>query len=88
MQVAMIPIGDKGIHIDSLKMNLNAYTAPGFLGFIMTLVNIIAVLTWFREFEIDIYEGKRPPEVQTGSCLLLVYYLKNPTRCLTCDSGL
>ena len=67
MQVATIPIGDNGIHIDSLKMNLNIYTAPGFLGFVTAIINIVALGIWFREFEIDIYEGKKPVEIANGT---------------------
>jgi len=66
MQVATIPIGDKGLHIGSLKMNLNIYTAPGFLGFVTAVINIIALAIWFRKFEIDIYEGKKPAEIANG----------------------
>ena len=67
MQVAAIPIGDKGLHIGSLKMNLNIYTAPGFLGFVTAVINIIALAIWFRKFEIDIYEGKKPAEIANGT---------------------
>ena len=66
MQVAAIPIGSKGIHIRSLKMTLDVFTAPGFLGFVMALVNFLAIIIWFKEFDIDIYEGKKPVNIDKG----------------------
>ena len=71
MQVAAIPIGKKGIYIESLKMNLNVYTAPGFLGFITAVINFIALIIWFREFNIDIYEGHKPNEINDSMYLML-----------------
>ena len=71
MQVAAIPIGNKGIYIASLKMNLNVYTAPGFLGFITAVINFIALVIWFREFTIDIYEGHKPDEINDSTYSIL-----------------
>ena len=71
MQVATIPIGDKGIYIKSLDMTLNAYTAPGFLGFVTAVINFIAIVIWFREFTVDIYEGHKPREISDSTYLTI-----------------
>ena len=56
MQAACMPFGDEGIYVKSLKMHLNIYTAPGYLGIIMALLNLAAVIFFFRERKV--YGGK------------------------------
>ena len=67
MQIAAIPIGNKGFHIKSLKLTLDVYTAPGILGFFMALFNFVAIIIWFRETNVDIYEGQKPSAVDKGT---------------------
>ena len=58
MQAACEPLGDKGSFVKSLKLYLNIYTAPGYLGMIMALINIVAVIFFYRERTVDIYAGQ------------------------------
>ena len=59
MQVAVVPIGGDGIHFDSMKLTLDIYTAPGFLGVIMGIINFVVLIFFFKEVKVDIYEGQK-----------------------------
>ena len=75
VQAAMVPLGDKGFYFAPMKLTLNVYTAAGFFGVFMALVNFGAIVIWFREFKVDIYAGQKKIDVDTGEIFLLYFIL-------------
>lgn len=69
MQIALYPFGEGGFYFAPLDLRLNIYTAPGFLGLIMAIVNMVAVCVWFKETEVDIYDGQKDYKVDIGELL-------------------
>ena len=66
LQAAVVPLGNKGLYYAPLKLTLDVYTAPGFLGFLMAIVNFVAVIVWFKEIKVDIYAGQKNINVNLG----------------------
>eukprot|EP00112_Aurelia_sp_Birch-Aquarium-sp1_P006827 Seg1746.5 transcript_id=Seg1746.5/GoldUCD/mRNA.D3Y31 product="Major facilitator superfamily domain-containing protein 8" protein_id=Seg1746.5/GoldUCD/D3Y31 len=63
IQAAMVPLGNKGFSFAPMKLTLNVYTAAGFVGVLMALINFGAIVIWFREIKVDIYAGQKKIEV-------------------------
>ena len=79
VQAAMVPLGSKGFYFAPMKLTLNVHTAAGFFGVLMALVNFAAVVIWFSESKIDIYDGQQKVDVDTGEetfSLYVFYYHK------------
>ena len=78
MQAVFSPLGEDGFYFAALNLRLNVYTASGFLGLFMAIVNMVAVWIWFEETEVDIYDGQQDvnvdcgefPEIHTSKALL------------------
>ena len=59
VQLLSIPLGDDGIYLPSLKLNLNLYTAPAFICTFVAFINILLILGYYYEHRIDIYRDMR-----------------------------
>jgi hypothetical protein len=57
LALAFVPLGDNGIHIRAVKLELNVYTAPGFLGAVLALLNIVLVVLYFKDYNINFDTG-------------------------------
>ena len=69
MQVISYPFGEDGFYFAPLSLRLNVYTAPGFLGLIMAIVNMVVVCVWFKETEVDIYNGQNNVNIGTSELI-------------------
>lgn len=47
--LAFVPLGEDGVQVSAIYFQLNIYTAPGFLGATLALLNVVFVLVFFRE---------------------------------------
>lgn len=56
VQLLTIPLGDKGIYLPSLKLNLNLYTAPAFASTFIAMLNVLLIITYYYEFHVNIYK--------------------------------
>jgi len=56
VQLLSIPLGDDGIYLPSLKLNLNLYTAPAFICTFVAFINILLILGYYYEYCINIYK--------------------------------
>ncbi|XP_066911028.1 major facilitator superfamily domain-containing protein 8-like isoform X3 [Clytia hemisphaerica] len=59
IQLASVPLGDDGIYIESLRLHLDLYTAPAFVSVVVAILNVTAVLVWYKEFHVDIYHDSQ-----------------------------
>ncbi len=66
MQVAVVPIGSKSYYVKQLRMHLDIFTLPGFLGVIMGLICFFLILFYFRDIKVDIYEGQMEHAQENG----------------------
>ena len=46
------PLGDDGVEWEAIDLHFNLYTGPGFLGILLSSVNIILVILFFQEFDV------------------------------------
>ena len=74
VQAAMVPLGNKGFYFAPMKLTLNVYTAAGFFGVLMALVNFGAIVIWFKEVKVDIYAGQKKIDVDAGE-IFLSYFI-------------
>ncbi|XP_065891982.1 major facilitator superfamily domain-containing protein 8-like isoform X2 [Dysidea avara] len=47
------PLGEDGIEWSSIKLYFNLYTGPGFLGAILSIINILMVIFLFKEYNLQ-----------------------------------
>jgi len=47
------PLGEDGVEWNSIKLYFNLYTGPGFLGAILSIINIIMVIFLFKEYNLQ-----------------------------------
>ena len=47
--MAFVPLGDHGLYVSQLRLYLNMYTGPGYLGAMLIVLNLILVLALFRD---------------------------------------
>ena len=59
------------MHWKSLKLTLNVYTYPGFLGALMAIINIVAVYLYFKPTDVDVYTGADEAERKYRKSILL-----------------
>lgn len=62
VQLATIPLGDKGVYISTLRLHINLYTAPAFASILIAIANIAIVIGWYQEFHVDIYKDHEGDE--------------------------
>ena len=46
------PLGEDGVEWSSVKLYFNLYTGPGFLGAILSIINILMVIFLFKEYNL------------------------------------
>jgi len=56
IQLALIPLGDKGTYIEFLRLHLNLYTAPAFASIFIACLNLALLVGWYEECKINIYK--------------------------------
>jgi len=47
------PLGEDGVEWSSIKLYFNLYTGPGFLGAILSIINILMVIFLFKEYNLQ-----------------------------------
>ena len=47
------PLGDDGVKCHTIKLYFNLYTSPGFLGVLLNIVNILVVVLFFKEYNLN-----------------------------------
>ena len=47
------PLGDDGVKWHTIKLYFNLYTGPGFLGVLLNIVNILVVVLFFKEYNLN-----------------------------------
>nr|XP_047139170.1 major facilitator superfamily domain-containing protein 8 [Hydra vulgaris] len=57
-QLLAVPLGHNGVDIPALKIHLNVYTAPAFASIFVTALNVVVVLFWYNEHQVDIYKDQ------------------------------
>ncbi|XP_057315275.1 major facilitator superfamily domain-containing protein 8-like isoform X2 [Hydractinia symbiolongicarpus] len=78
VQLATIPLGDKGVYISTLRLYLNLYTAPAFASILIAIANIAIVIGWYQEFHVDIYKDHEGDEsINKYKKLLRAHGLQN-----------
>lgn len=50
--LAFVPLGVEGWQIKPIKTIFNIYTGPGYLGGLMSVINIILLIILFREMKL------------------------------------
>ena len=71
VQIIFTPLGAEGVPLFS-GLKLSMYTAPAFLGCILSAVSLLVLLTAFRE----LYAGLEPTDEASGA-KLVVYNWRN-----------
>jgi len=74
-----LPLGEKGYEWNAVKLYLNLYTAPSFLGIFLLIVSIVLTFCYFREF--DVHKTKTNiPLKDLCSCCCSSYCQKNDDK--------
>jgi len=58
LQLLSMPLGDKGIYIECIKLHLNVYTAPAIISIFIAILNGALIALCYREYRIDIYKDQ------------------------------
>lgn len=56
LALGFVPLGDDGVNWGAIDLQLNVYTAPGFLGAILAVFNIVLLLLFFHEHKLKIWD--------------------------------
>ena len=47
------PLGEDGVKWSAIKLYFNLYTGPGFLGALLSIITILIVVLWFKEYNLN-----------------------------------
>lgn len=50
--LAFAPLGSRGLHYETIKLDLNMYTGPGYLGALLGVANILLLIIVFKEYKL------------------------------------
>lgn len=59
MGLAFVPLGSHGISIHAIRLQLNMYTGPGYIGVILGIINFIVITFFFKEYKLEDKETKK-----------------------------
>ena len=60
--LAFVPLGSKGVSIDAIKFHLNMFTGPTYLNALLSVLNLLFLILFFR----DCREKTRKTKIQTA----------------------
>ena len=49
LQAAAHPIGDEGFYVGAIRLTISIYTAPGLFMVLVSIVNIVLIVLYFRD---------------------------------------
>ncbi|XP_053559622.1 major facilitator superfamily domain-containing protein 8 isoform X2 [Bombina bombina] len=65
-QACFTMLGEKGVAIESIYLQINMYTAPALMGALLGIINIILIFAIFREHKVDDL-GKQITSINDGT---------------------
>eukprot|EP00794_Sanderia_malayensis_P007058 gene7058-7850_t len=66
MQVAVVPVGKRSYYVKPLRMYIDIFTLPGYLGVIIGIICLIVILCYFRETNNEVLHKEEKDKQPTG----------------------
>lgn len=84
--LAFAPLGSRGLHYETIKLDLNMYTGPGYLGALLGVANILLLIIVFKEYKLfpqkKKKQGKQMKKVFGGELIASAYrYIPEALGC-------
>ena len=62
LALVFVPLQEEGFSIPAIGFHFNMYTAPAYFGMLLEIVNIIFLVTPFKDYKVDLMPNERETE--------------------------